>query len=323
MVPEPALMERFRADLDALVGPDARIGIAVSGGPDSLALLLLASAARPSMVEAASVDHGLREGAHEEAAFVAGICERLGVQHAVLTARWSEVPQTAIQERARRERYRLLSYWTEERALDALATAHHADDQAETMLMRLNRGSGVRGLAGMRGRSVTPGNHVRLVRPLLGWRRAELQKVCADAGITPALDPSNVDERFERVRVRNALGNAGWLDTAAIARSAAHLADADTALDWAMRIEWDRSVHERRDDIRYRPGDAPSEIVRRVVSRALRKLASEGEAEIRGSELDRLLAALRAGELSTLRGVQCSGGKEWRFSPALPRRGVK
>ena len=320
MVPEPALVERFRAELDALIAPDARVGLAVSGGPDSLALLLLAAAARPSMIEAASVDHGLREGAQEEAAYVALLCERLGVPHAILTARWSEVPETAIQERARRERYRLLSYWTEERGLDALATAHHADDQAETMLMRLNRGSGVRGLAGMRGRSITPGNHVRLVRPLLGWRRADLQQICVEAGLSPALDPSNADERFERVRIRNALGNSDWLDTAAVARSAAHLADADTALDWAVRIEWDRSVQERRDDIRYRPGDAPAEIVRRVISRALRKLATEGESEIRGSELDRLLASLSMGEVSTLRGVQCTGGREWRFSPASPRR---
>lgn len=320
MVPEPALIERFSADLDALIVPDARIGLAVSGGPDSLALLLLAAAARPRMVEAASVDHGLRAGAHEEAELVALLCGKLEVPHTTLTARWNGIPATAIQERARRERYRLLGYWIEERKLDALATAHHADDQAETMLMRLNRGAGVRGLAGMRSRSVTPGNHVRLLRPLLGWRRVELQQICADAGLTPVVDPSNLDERFERVRIRNALANADWLDKTAVVRSAAHLADADTAIDWAVRLEWDRNVHERRGDIRYRPGEAPPEIIRRIVSRALRKLATEGEAELRGSELDRLLACLTSGGSSTLRGVQCSGGKEWRFSPASARR---
>lgn len=320
MVPEPALVERFGADLDALIAPDARVGLAISGGPDSLALLLLAAAARPCKIEAASVDHGLRQGAQEEAKSVAIICDKLEVPHTILTARWSEIPATAIQERARRERYRLLGYWAEERSLDALATAHHADDQAETMMMRLNRGSGVRGLAGMRARSVTPGNHFRLLRPLLGWRRSELQQICTDAALMPALDPSNVDRRFERVRMRNALADADWLDTAAIARSAAHLADADVALDWAVRLEWDRNVHEGRRDIRYCPGEAPPEIVRRIVSRALRRLATEGEAEFRGSELDRLLASLASGEISTLRGVRCSGGKEWHFSPALERR---
>lgn len=320
MVPEPALVERFQADLDALIAPGARLGVAVSGGPDSLALLILAAAARPGDIEAASVDHGLRPGARDEASMVGEVCAKLKVPHTILTARWNEAPSTAIQERARRERYRLLSYWTEERELEALLTAHHADDQAETVLMRFNRGSGVRGLAGMRGRSVTPGNHVRLLRPLLAWRRTDLERICGDAGVTPVTDPSNADERFERVRIRRALANADWLDPGALARSAAHLAEADTALDWAARLEWERAVHERRGEIVYRTEEAPAEILRRVVSRILRKLASEGETELRGAELDRLLEALMSGEVSTLRGVQCAGGREWRFRPASPRR---
>jgi len=319
MVPEPILVERFSADLDALIARDARIGVAVSGGPDSLALLLLAAAARPGRVEAATIDHGFRKEARDEAAMVANICDRLGIRHATLTARWSELPETAIQERARNQRYRLLGYWAEERGLDALATAHHAEDQAETVLMRLARGSGVRGLAGMRPRSVSPGVHIRLVRPLLGWRRAELEQVCSAAGVTPAADPSNQDERFERVRVRRALAALDWLDAGAVAHSAANLADADAALDWAARVEWDDCVHERRGSIVYRPSDAPVEIVRRVVSRAIRKLATEGEFEPRGSELTRLVAALSDGGTATLRGVLCRGGSEWHFVPSPNR----
>lgn len=320
MVPEPALVERFNADLDALIAPGGRLGIAVSGGPDSLALLLLAAAARPGDIEAASVDHGLRAGARDECSMVGEICVELKVPHTILSACWNEIPSTAIQDRARRERYRLLSYWTEERGLEALLTAHHADDQAETLLMRFNRGSGVRGLAGMRGRSITPGNHVRLLRPLLGWRRTDLERICEDAGVTPVADPSNADERFERVRIRRSLAQADWLDPGALARSAAHLAEADAALDWAARLEWDRAVHERRGEIVYRPDGAPAEILRRVISRILRKLASEGEAELRGAQLDRVLDAMVSGEISTLRGVQCIGGTEWRFRPASPRR---
>jgi tRNA(Ile)-lysidine synthase len=319
MVPEPILVERFSADLDALIMPNARIGVAVSGGPDSLALLLLAAAARPGRVEAATIDHGFREEARDEAALVANICDRLGIRHATLTARWSELPETAIQERARNQRYRLLGYWAEERGLDVLATAHHAEDQAETVLMRLARGSGVRGLAGMRRRSVSPGVHIRLVRPLLGWRRAELEQVCNAAGVSPAADPSNQDERFERVRVRRALAALDWLDAGAVAHSAANLADADAALDWAARAEWDDCVHERRGSIAYRPSDAPVEIVRRVVSRAIRKLATEGEFESRGSELTRLVATLSAGGTATLRGVLCRGGGEWHFVPSPNR----
>jgi tRNA(Ile)-lysidine synthase len=320
MAPEATLVERFRGDLDALIVPDARIGVAISGGPDSLALLLLASAVRPGQIEVATVDHSLRSESRDEAEMVASVCEQLGVPHSILTARWNELPETAIQERARRERYRLLGYWAEERGLAALATGHHSDDQAETLLMRLNRGSGVRGLGGMRPRSITPGSHIRLVRPLLGWRRAELEQVCASAGLTPTGDPSNQDDRFERVRVRAALAGADWLDSAAIARSAAHLADADNALDWAAQGEWKRTVRENSDSITYRVDDTPTEILRRIVARAVRKLATEGDSDLRGAELDRLLASLSEGATATIRGVLCRGGSEWRFSKAPARR---
>src|SRR2546423_9286913 len=99
MVPEPALVERFSADLDALIAPGARIGIAVSGGPDSLALLLLATSVRSDGIEAATIDHALREGSRLEAEMVASVCAGLGVPHAILTAQCGEKPTTAIQER--------------------------------------------------------------------------------------------------------------------------------------------------------------------------------------------------------------------------------
>lgn len=312
-------LDRFAADLDALVAPNVRLGVAVSGGPDSLALLLLAARARPGRIDAATIDHRLREDSRGEAEMVARLCAELGVPHAILTARWEDLPETAIQERARKERYRLLAYWAEERGLGALATAHHAEDQAETVLMRLARGAGVKGLAAMRRRSVTPGAHVRLARPLLGWRQAELEQVCADAGVAPVRDPSNADERYERVRVRGTLSEAGWLDPAAIAHAAANLAEADDALEWAARMEWDRRVQERHGLIHYRPDGAPSEILRRIVSRALRRLATEGDRDLRGAEMDRLLTTLGEGNTATLRGVLCRGGGEWRFSRAPGR----
>ena len=127
--------------------------------------------------------------------------------------------------------------------------------------------------------------------------------------------------RFERVRLRRALAAADWLDASAVARSAAHLADADLALDWAMRREWAQAVREKRGLIIYRPADAPGEIRRRVVARALRKLATEGAAEPpRGAEIDHLLAVLEDGGTATLRGVRCEGGSDWQFSPAPGRR---
>jgi len=321
MVPEPALVERFSCDLDALIAPDRRIGIAVSGGPDSLALLLLAVAARPGSVQAATVDHVLRPESRGEALAVRAICDQLDIPHETLTVEWVEKPTAALQECARKERYRLLGRWAKGRKLDAVLTAHHLDDQAETLLMRLARGAGVRGLAGMRPAAKVPGSEVPLLRPLLGWRRSELAEICASAGLKPASDPSNEDEHFERVRVRRSLGEVGWLDPQSLAASAGHLGDADAALEWATRQEWAHAVSNGGADIVYRPSDAPAEIRRRVVQTAVARFATEGRgADLRGRELDRLLAALEQARQVTIRGVRCIGGAEWRFTKAPPRR---
>ena len=316
---EPA--ERFRRDLGAMVPAGTRIGVAVSGGPDSLALLLLAAEARPGEVEAATVDHALRPESRAEAEAVGQLCAKLGVAHTILTVSWTEKPETAIQERARIMRYGLLAGWANERGIKALMTGHHLDDQAETVLMRLSRGAGVKGLAGMRAVSRGPGGGFALVRPLLGWRHSELEAVCAAAAVEPARDPSNEDEQFERVRIRKALGDTDLLDPAAVALSSRHLADADRALHWATSLEWQRAVSENAKQIVYRPTDAPREIRRRIIRRALVRLATEGKgAEPRGRELDQLLAALRAGKRATLRGVLCIGGPEWRFARAPARK---
>jgi tRNA(Ile)-lysidine synthase len=171
----------------------------------------------------------------------------------------------------------------------------------------------------MRQRSIAVGTDVRLIRPMLSWRRVELEQVCTQTGLAPASDPTNEDEQFERVRFRRGLSQANWLDAAAIARSAANLAEAETALDWAMRLEWKQGAREKGDAIDYRPNGAPPEILRRIAARAVRKLATEGDLDLRGGELDHLLSILKDGGTATLRGVLCSGGAAWRFS-AAPRR---
>ncbi|HEX3423250.1 MAG TPA: tRNA lysidine(34) synthetase TilS [Sphingomicrobium sp.] len=320
-VDEPAPLERFKRDLAPLVAPETTIGLAISGGPDSLALLLLAAEARPLRVEAATVDHALRSESRAEAEMVAQVCERLGVPHRILTASWDDKPRTAIQERARAVRYRLLGEWARERGINALLTAHHLDDQAETFLMRLARGAGVKGLAGMRRISRVRSGAIAVVRPLLGWRHSELEAVCSAAGLEAVEDPSNEDQQFERVRMRKALGEADWLDSAAVAESASHLAEADGALHWATDLEWQRAVSRAGGQISYKPSDAPREIRRRIIRRAIQALATEGRAlELRGRELDQVLAALRSGRRATLRGVLCVGGAEWRFGRAPARR---
>jgi tRNA(Ile)-lysidine synthase len=313
-------LERFRRNLDVLIAADVRFGVAVSGGPDSMALLLLAAAARPGMVEAATVDHALRPESRAEAEMVASLCERLAVPHTILTMEWQDTPETAIQERARIARYGLLGGWLRDKGLKALLTGHHLDDQAETFMMRLMRGAGVKGLAGMRPLAVVPGSGIALLRPLLGWRRSELERVTADAGVEPVADPSNDDSHFERVRVRQALGDADWLDPKGLAMSASNLAQADAALRWAATQEWNRAVNNGGGTIVYRPADAPREIRRRIAGRAILSLATEGQGEIRGPALDRVLGALNTGGKATLRGVLCSGGAEWRFTKAPARR---
>jgi tRNA(Ile)-lysidine synthase len=311
-------VERLRRSLDTLLKPGVKVGLAVSGGPDSLALLLLAAEARPSLVEAATVDHALRPESRTEAEMVAELCAKLGVPHQILTATWDETPATAVQERAREMRYRLLGEWAREQKVGALLTAHHLDDQAETFLMRLSRGAGAKGLSGMR--VVTQRPQLAVLRPLLGWRHAELEAVCAAAGVTPVQDPGNDDDQYERVRIRKALAETDWLDPLAIAKSANNLAEADVALHWATTLEWKRSVTGQGEQLIYRPGDAPREIRRRIIRRAVLALATEGGGtEPRGRELDRLLAALVNGKRATLRGVLCIGGPQWRFTRAPAR----
>lgn len=321
LVPAAELVARFSRQLDRLVPKDQVIGVAVSGGPDSLALLLIAAAARPGSIEAATVDHALRDGSAKEADDVAAVCARLGVPHAILKAEWETKPEQAIQERARIERYRLLAKWAGERGLSALVTAHHADDQAETLMMRLARGAGIKGLAAMRVKGPVPGATLSLLRPLLRWRHRDLVEICKTAGLTAADDPSNDDTQFERVRVRKALADADWIDPLAMVKSAANLAEADAALHWATTQEWKRAVKRNGAQIAFRPAGLPREIQRRLARRAVLAIANEGKgADLRGGELDRLVAALLRGRKATLRGVLCVGGDIWRFGKAPARR---
>lgn len=310
----PERIARFRADLAPLAGPaPATFGIAVSGGPDSLALLLLAEAAFPGQVEAATVDHRLRPESAAEAAFVGEICAARAIPHATLTGPPIE---GNVQAGARALRYRLLGQWTRERGLAFILTAHHQDDQAETLLMRLQRGAGLAGLAGIRPHAEIEG--LRILRPLLGWPRAALAEIVAAAGLTPVEDPSNSDDHYDRARLRKQLAEAGWLDAAALARSAAALAEAETALDWTAEQLIAERTDSTQDGLTFDAADLPAELRRRALLRLLALLVPADPP--RGDSVQRLLAALDAGETATLAGVKCTGGPVWRLSPAPPRR---
>lgn len=178
--------------------------LGVSGGPDSVALMLLAarwSREAPSRppVRVATVDHGLRKGSREEAEAVSRWAGALGLQHDILA--WEGVkPSARVQERAREARYALLFRCAAETGADHVMTAHHADDQAETILFRLIRGSGISGLAGMA--SSTPRGGLILARPLLQYPKAELVALCEAEAHPYFRDPSNDDPGYARTRIR-------------------------------------------------------------------------------------------------------------------------
>ena len=308
--PPEAAVSRFRNDLIRLTGGAGPFGVAVSGGPDSVALLLLCAEAFPDRTSAATVDHGLRPESAQEAAFVALLCQSMGVPHTVLTV--SSPPDGNVQAWAREHRYLELECWAIERSIPSVLTGHHADDQLETMIMRLNRGSGVGGLAAIRERQG------RIVRPLLHWRQAELETLVAHAGLEPIRDPSNIDDRFDRARLRKALQSANWLDPVAASRSASALSDADEAVAWAADTLFAERVTFADGDVILDPKGLPIEIARRLTLSALRSVAKD--AQPRGEDIGRLMAALASGGVATLAGVRCAGGTRWHFSAAPPHR---
>jgi tRNA(Ile)-lysidine synthase len=312
-LPDDAV-ERFRRDCEALAGPaPRRLGVAVSGGPDSLALLLLANAAFPGEVAAATIDHRLRPESASEARFVAGLCADFLVPHEIVPVT-VDPARSSVQRAAREARYAALADWCGRHELLWLATAHHQDDQAETVLMRLMRGSGVSGLAGIRATTALESSEARLIRPLLGWRRDALGDLVRNAGLTAVSDPSNVDESYDRARLRRRLSALEWLDPAALSRSAAALAEAEQALAWAAGRIWDERVSREEETILFDARGLPAELVRRILVRLLDGAAPRGE------EVQRLASALAGGGAATLGGYRCRGGPVWRFEPEGPRK---
>jgi tRNA(Ile)-lysidine synthase len=346
--PDDADVGRFRADLARLRGePEAArpIALAVSGGPDSMAMLALAAAAYAGGVIAATVDHGLRPESAGEAAMVAACCAGLGVTHSTLVVEAPPGASGNLQAWARQERYRLLKRWAADARAIALCTAHHADDQAETFLMRAARATGVAGLAGVRARhdavsvrewaghdkaadgGISPVEHatVALLRPLLHWRRHELRAVADVTGMPFVDDPSNADDRFDRTRFRTWLASAPWIDPIQIGRTAEHMADAAEDLTAISRWLWtERALPSGEFEARFDVSDLP-----RGLKRYLARLAIEHVHGMGGMPLgpqgvgniEPLLDALEGGRGATHRQAQASAdGSIWHFRRAPPRR---
>ena len=276
--------------------------LAVSGGPDSTALLTLAArwrAARkggPKLI-AVTIDHGLRPQARREAAAVARLARRLKLAHRVL--RWTGAkPATGLQQAAREARYRLLAKAAHEAGAAHVLTAHTRDDQAETLLIRMSRRSGLTGLAAMRRLSAVPGAPgVTLVRPLLGIPKSRLLATLKAAKIGHADDPSNRDPRFTRARLRKvmeALAVEGLTsDTLALlverlARAADALAAAVDRLAEEMFIETAGPLRIGMETKRF--AALPDEFGLRLIGRAIDRVGDEGPVEL--GKLEALKCAL-------------------------------
>ena len=325
------------ARIDALFQPFARaraLLLAVSGGPDSTALMLMAArwaaaAGRPRM-EVATVDHAMRAGSRGEAEGVAALARRLGLTHHLLEWRGPK-PLSRIQERARLARYQLLGACAQEIGADFLLTAHHADDQAETVLFRLIRGSGIGGLGGMP--SAAAKDHVTLARPFLALRKAELVAFCEASGETYARDPSNADPRFARTHLRKladllAAEGLGVDEIARLSRRAARMEEAIVAQTkaTAARLGWTEAQATRDAGALLAE---PQEIVQRLLIGEIARVAGKTPRQIRLDAIEALAQHLREAHMRHKAHRANIGGASVHLSakgllsvtPEAPRRG--
>lgn len=313
---------RFAADFARLASDIVNPLFAVSGGPDSMAMLTLAHESLPPGFTVASIDHRLRPEAVEESAMVAAYCATLGISHVTL-APSEPITGASIQAQARTTRYALLTEHARAIGAGALVTGHHADDQAETFLMRAARGSGLAGLAGVRAR--THVNGVIVIRPLLDWRRAELRAIVRRADVPFLDDPSNHDDRHDRTRFRRLLGENEWLGTPNLARAAAALAETDTDVRAMVDWVWTERAKVGGGEVKLAVENLPREILRRLARRAIGTVRAEAGIVApewtEAANIEKLLDSLTTGKRTTQAGIIASvRGDVWRFREAPPRR---
>lgn len=302
------------------------VAVAVSGGPDSMALLALAQqwAHNENVpLTALTVDHQLRAEAKAEAAMVAAWCAAHDISHHTLVWERDAAPCGNLQAAARNARYALMGAWCVANKVEALAVAHHADDQAETLLMRLARGSGVDGLAAMAAEATWPvaqEGAPRLLRPLLGVRRAALEAFCQAHDLPVVRDPSNEDASYDRVATRQTIA-ALDLDVERLTRTARLMAEEKAALDWAteqaLGAVAEISPHGFICFNRTAFGSLPAALAGRVLRRALSLLVA-GDYPPRKDALLRLQQAVCAGQGHTLAGVGLS--PDGKLSPEHPAK---
>jgi len=286
--------------------PGSRIAVAVSGGADSMALArLLATWAneRRIFLQGLTVDHRLRDAAADEARQVGAWLASLNIPHEVLVWKQGEAHRAlpgSAQSPAREARYDLMTAWCAKNDISHLFVAHHADDQVETFLLRLSRGSGVDGLAAMPAAFVRDG--IVIARPLLAFSKAQMVATCQAQAQTWIEDPSNDNTASVRVRFRQSqevLEREG-LTRARLLATVGHLQRARAALDHAVaglmdKVRWDDFAVARVPlaDLLA----APEEIGLRALSRLLSSVGGQHFGP-RFESLARLYAQMTAGPWS-------------------------
>jgi tRNA(Ile)-lysidine synthase len=309
--------------------------LAISGGPDSTALLMLAVrwAKRRKLalkLLAVTIDHGLRAESAREAAAVRRLAGHLGVAHRTLRWRGTK-PKTGLPEAARIARYRLLAEAASREGFTHIVTAHTLDDQAETVLFRLARGSGLTGLAAMaRGASLPGERELVLLRPLLGIPKVRLIATLAAANIAFADDPSNRDPRFTRARLRTilpALAREG-LDARRLSLLAQRVRRAEATIELAVRAAraalapapWPERGPIAFDAERF--VSLPAEVGLRLLGRAIGHTGNEGPVELGKLEMlhDALCAAPPARVRRTLAGALVTLSGERLTVERAPKR---
>ena len=303
-----------------------RIAVAVSGGGDSLALCLLAhrwASRRKGKVFALTVDHGLRAGSGAEARQVGDWLAEWDIVHHVLRWRGAK-PKSNIQAAARDARYELLGNWCRRQGVLHLLLGHHMEDQADTLILRLGRGSGLDGLAAMAEIGETP--RLRLLRPLLSVPRARLAATLRRLGQNWIEDPSNRDTHHARVRVRQsmpALESEG-VSAARLAAATRHLGRARAALDEATAHFLARAAELHpagfcRLDLGML-ADAPAEISLRALARTL-VTVSGGTYPPRFEHLERLHRVLVEAGAAPDSGKAAIGGRTLAGCQVVPSGG--
>lgn len=291
-------------DLSAMDGMAAvlavpAVAVAVSGGPDSMALLrLLADMPDGPHLHVLIVDHGLRPEAAAEAEAVAAQVESWPrVTTHILTRAAPETGAARVMESARDDRYELMAAWCRVHEIPVLLTAHHRDDQAETFLFRLAKGSGLDGLAGIRAVSAYD-EYLTLVRPLLAVAKAELVALCETRGVSFVSDPTNNNARFARSRLRAAMDilAAEGLTPKRLAVTALRFARARGALEYYANRAFEAALVSRNEDEIILNAEIlhaePEETRRRVITMALAAMENERGYSPRMEALEELTARL-------------------------------